>query len=227
MKELNDKQYEEKKEKFINFCMNFEEVFTSNRQYLKTKYLRYYKKEKEEKEKLTGTELSLISQISRAIKKRCKDILLPDAEGRPNYILYNIEQNINSDDIYEIDIKSAYLSAAKNRKIITEEEYNKFFQYETDKNEEQRKLPKDCTGKNCIKCKKGKHVKPKNRSRYICKDTGAVLKYSKDVRLISLGTLASRKEVHTYSAKAQRNIELVNNRIKVKSKMYPEFIFVG
>lgn len=217
MKELGDKEYQEKKQKFIKFSMNFQEVFTSNSQYLKIKNLRYYKKTEEEKEKLTGSELSLISQISRKIKKRCKDIILPEAEGRPNYILYNLEEDLESNNIYEIDIKSAYLSAAKNRKIITKKEYNKFFEYEEDAKEELRKLPIDCTGEKCIKCKKGKHVKPKNISRYICKDTGAVLKYSKDVRLISLGTLATKKEVHTYSANAKRELKLNKGRIETIS----------
>lgn len=217
MKILNDKEYQEKKNKFIKFCMNFQEVFTANRQYLKIKHNRYYLKEKEEKEKLTGHELSLIAQVSRNVKKRCKNINIPDAEGLPNYILYNMDKSFESKDIYEIDIKSAYLTAAKHRKIITEEEYQKFFEYEKDLKEQRRKLPSNCTGKKCKLCKSGKHVKPQNRSRYICKDTGAVLKYSKDVRLISLGTLASRKEVHTYSAQAKRNIECVQGRIKCTS----------
>lgn len=76
----------------------------------------------------------------------------------------------------QIDLNAAYLTAVKNRGLLSEKTYKKFFEEETN---EKRLLKK------------------KDSSRHRGHN-GEILKYSKDCRLITVGTLAQDKKIIPY-----------------------------
>ena len=221
--DLTLEKYQEKKEKLRDFRLNFKEVETSTRSYLQIKSNRYYLENKgENRSELSMVELGLINQISRAIK-RAVDRLepLPDIEGLPNYCMYNFENDFETDNIYEVDIKAAYPTAAKNRNLLPSHLYDKFFMLENEEKAEAYKMPLDCENSDtCEGCKTGAHIPHQHKNQYICKDTGAALKYSKQCRLISLGVLAQRKKVVEYSAEWVETIEYKNKRVHTTAHSY-------
>ncbi len=205
MNYLSLDQYESKKETLCTFRVDFKEVETNSRKYLQIGGNRYYLKNGgEDRARLSYHELGLINRVSKHIKKATDNLPtpLPELSHQVNYSMYNMGlESYESTDIYEVDIKAAYLSAAKKRGVLSDELYNKFFELETDKKREAYKMPLDCDHSDtCEGCKSGKHIKSIHANQYICKDTGAALLHSKQCRLISLGVLAQRKKITEYSA---------------------------
>lgn len=183
---LNINEYEAKKAKLISLRMDFNEEVTTKRRCLVTnRGTRYYlEHSKEELFKMGMNEIAIMSQVKKECSKALKNgVSAPFNKNKSNYMAYSdkIEQGLVYGDVVQIDINSAYLTAAKNRGFISEKTYNKFFEIEDNKKR---------IAKKSSLCEQ--HVK-----QYITKD-GEILKYSKKCRLISLGRLAQQKTVLKY-----------------------------
>ena len=180
--------YIKHKAMFIKQKLDFKEVRTSNRRFLhydKTKFYLSNNPVLDMQTKLLNHELGMIKNIKDfAIKKYYENrFIYKDRIDQKLYIGNNFDifQSFESDDIFEIDINSAYPTTALNLGLMSETNYNKFFEKETNVSHIARKF-------------KIKNLYKDNS--YFSGDT--VLKYSKKCRLISLGSLATKKETDIY-----------------------------
>jgi hypothetical protein len=147
--------------------------------------------------KLRQHELGLIGQVKREMIRNYEQKLggaLLDRVDSCMYIgcCFDLTEDFSSEDIVEVDISAAYQTAAKNLGLLSEKTYNRFFEIETDKASIRRK--------------------EKNASRfedYSYFSNGQVLRYSKKCRLISSGSLATKKTIHEY-----KGYDLVEERFE-------------
>lgn len=185
---LKKRDYDYYKKMFIESKRDFKEVRTSNRRYIVLGKSKYYLSDNPRRDmasKLQNHELGVIRNVKDEVIKNymnnryCyRDCISVKAYIGSNFDLF---EDYSTDDIYEIDITAAYPSAAKKLGLLSEKTYNKFFEIETSKTHILRKHD--------IKKRYG------DSSYFSGNDC---LKYSKKCRLISLGTLAAKKEIDIY-----------------------------
>lgn len=199
---LNINEYEARKAKFISLRTNFKEEITTKRRCLVSKAgTRYYlEHSREELFKMGMHEVSIMSQVKREASRALKNgVSAPFNKNKSNYMAYSdkIEQGLTYGEIIQVDINSAYLTAARNRGFISEKTFNKFFEIEENEKRIAKKssLPKE-------------HIK-----QYITKD-GGILKYSKKCRLISLGRLAQQKTVLHYKGYKDKKVSFCEERFR-------------
>jgi len=148
---------------------------------------------KENAVKLLDHELGLISIIKRDALARYKKKPEPfkNRIGRNLYIGYKMRDGIEAEteDIWEVDINMAYPTTALRLGVMSDANYAKFSEIETNpthikrKNDIRRQFPQD-----------GAQFFTKIDGVEVC------LKYSKKCRLVALGTLAQKKEIEHYRA---------------------------
>jgi len=185
---LKKKDYDSMKNLFIRNMLDFKEVRTSNKRFLQYNKTKYYLSDNPRRDmatKLLNHELGIIRNVkdevvSNYMKERYK---YKDVVDQNIYIGSNFDlfENIESDDIYEIDITAAYPSTAVKLGLLSQKTFDRFFQEENSTVHIARKLD--------IR-------KRYNDGSYFSGDI--CLKYSKKCRLISLGTLATKKEIDIF-----------------------------
>lgn len=179
---LNHNDYQNYKDNLIGSRITFSEHITSKRRYIVTGGgRRIYEVIGEQESILTKSEMLLVAQVgneAKAALKRGK--IAPFNKNKSNYMSYNsnILDGVCYENIYQIDINAAYITAAKNRGYISQSTYDKFFVEEWNENA---------------------YFENKNNPEY--QSNGKILHYSKKCRLISLGVLAQKKVVikHEYT----------------------------
>lgn len=176
---LKYEDYEIYKENLISAKITFSEHITSKRRYIVTGGgRRVYEVIGEQETILSNAEMLLVAQVGNEAKAALKKgIIAPFNKNKSNYMSYNsnILEGVVYDDVYQIDLNAAYVTAAKNRGFISEKTYNKFFIEDVGENS---------------------YFNKKNNPEYI--SGGKVLFYSKKCRLISLGVLAQKKKIVKY-----------------------------
>lgn len=187
---LRKKDYDAMKSLFIRNKMDFKEVRTSNRRYIHCKKTKFYLSDNPKKDmatKLLNHELGIIRNVkeevvSNYMKNRYQ---FKDCVNMNMYIgsKFDLFENFETDDIYEIDITAAYPSTAVKLGLLSQKTFDRFFQEETSTTHVARKMD--------IR-------KQYKDNSYFSGDV--CLKYSKKCRLISLGTLATKKEIDVYVA---------------------------
>jgi len=187
---LKKSDYNKHKDMFIKQKLNFNEIRTSNRRFLQLDKTKFYLSNNpvlDMQTKLLNHELGMIKNIKDyAIKKYLENrYSYKDRIDEKLYIGSNFDlfENFESDDIYEIDITAAYPTTAKLMGLMSENNFDKFFEKETNV----------------------AHIARKFNIRKVHKDNSyfsgdIVLKYSKKCRLISLGSLATKKEIDIYNS---------------------------
>jgi hypothetical protein len=180
--------YNNFKELLIKNKSDFKEVRTSNKKYISYKKSKFYLSDNPVKDmstKLLNHELGVIRNVKDEVYKNYLNnrYNLKDRIDEKLYIgcRFNLFEDFQSDDIYEIDITAAYPTTAKRLGFISEKNFDKFFEPETNASHIARKFD--------IR-------KRFNDNSYFSE--GVCLKYSKKCRLISLGTLAAKKEIDVY-----------------------------
>jgi len=168
---------------------NFLEIETKKTRYIKLNKTKYYSDPNPPV--LNIFDLGIISKTVKEIRKNINSCNLENnikkdyfQAIREPYIYENhfYEGYIRKNKIIEceavqIDLNAAYLTAVKNRKLISEKTYNDFFITADDKN-----------------------IKKLSKNRRNIGHNGEVLKYSKDSRLVAVGTLAQDKIVTEFKA---------------------------
>lgn len=197
---------------------NFEEVETKKRRYLKIDKVRYYllageedrapfpiyslgligKAKKEVLKNYYAKNISFENNIKVDLFQCIKQPFSPGGFKGKNFyyrlndnwkrekVVTELENsnppaNIWEGEVIQIDINSAYLATAQNLGLLSKETYNKFFQIEENEKE--------------IKKRKKDKLK-----EYRDSATGSILRHSKPVRLVTLGTLAQDKTITEYKA---------------------------
>lgn len=201
MHNINPDEWEKLYKNLIETKQTFEEVETRKKRYLVWNKFKFYRDPKQNN--LNMCDIGIISATKKEIQKNLKKIHLPDNLQKdyflavrkpftylqtPNVNFYfpsdngeatttrTKEKTQHEGEAVQIDINAAYLTAVKNLGLLSEKSYNKFFIEE--ENEKQR-------------AKKTKSSRHRGHA-------GEVYKYSKDARLISVGTLAQDKTIHKY-----------------------------
>lgn len=177
----------------------FEQVETKKKRYLVWNKVKFYNDPNPPR--LSLADLGRVSAAKREIIKNIEKVNLPDMIGKDFFTCvnkpYNYIYQFTADAIFggdgpqytqerkktmyqgeaiQIDINSAYLTAVKNFGLISETSYKKFYIEEID----EKQL-----------------LKKSGNSRYK-NHNGETLKYSKDSRLIAVGSLAQDKTIHYY-----------------------------
>jgi len=189
---VNEDNYKALFELYVKSGVDFDEVETKKRLYIKVGKTRYYMTENPDKEhKMPIQSLGLIARAK-------KDVLNNFYKLDTNFVdntKVDIFQVVKKTHKYngtlkptpiewegvceQIDINSAYLQAALNMGLMSKKVFDSFFEIETDPQ---------------------KIKKKRDNKRYIDSFSKRVLVHSKDVRLIALGTLAQDKSIKEYRA---------------------------
>ena len=182
-----------------NGGFTFEQVETKKKRYLVWNKVKFYNDPNPPR--LSLADLGRVSAAKREIIKNIEKVNLPDMIGKdfftcvnkPYNYIYQFTANaifggdgpqytqerkktMYQGEAIQIDINSAYLTAVKNFGLISETSYKKFYIEEID----EKQL-----------------LKKAGNSRYK-NHNGQTLKYSKDSRLIAVGSLAQDKTIHYY-----------------------------
>ena len=199
---LKTKDYDSNKKLFISQKHDFKEVRTSNRKFMEVGKTKFYISDDPARDmatKLLNHELGMIKNIKDyAIKKYMENrYQYKERIDEKLYIgcCFDLFEDFYSDDIWEIDITSAYPATAVRLGLMTNENLEKFF------------IPEDSLS----------HISRKHNIRKVYKDNsyfseGVCLKYSKKCRLISLGSLATKKEIDYYVKGELNNTEIIYDR---------------
>jgi hypothetical protein len=194
--------YDNNKKLFISNRYDFKEVRTSNRRFMEVGKTKFYISDNPARDmacKLLHHELGMIKNVKDyAISKYMENrYQYRDRVDEKLYVgcCFDQFEDFSSDDVWEIDITSAYPSTALRLGLLSEHNYNKLFETETNT----------------------AHISRKMQIKKIYGDTsyfsdGNILKYSKKCRLISLGSLATKKEIDNYENGELKNTELVYDR---------------
>lgn len=187
---LDTKEYEKQKKKLFDTRMSFYERITSKRRTLKTVGGSYFLEKNGDDSELSKYELSLISILDKEVSKKIAQNnanIEPLARQLTNWCLMRGSLEKEYRNVYQIDIDSAFLTAAKNKKFISQKTFESFFQSE----------------------KSDKEILLKqNIDDYCDKSTGEILRVSKKCRLIALGRLAQNGTEHfyKYDKKAKKTV---------------------
>lgn len=186
---LRRRDYDAMKNLFIRNKLDFKEVRTSNRRYLHCKKTKFYLSDNPKKDmatKLLNHELGIIKNVKDEVignymknRYQYKDCININAYIGSKFDLF---ENFETEDIYEIDITAAYPSTAVKLGLLSQNTFDKFFLEETSTSHVARKM---------------EIRKQYKDNSYFSGDT--CLKYSKKCRLVSLGTLATKKEIDVYA----------------------------
>jgi hypothetical protein len=185
---LKKRDYDNMKNLFIRNKYDFKEVRTSNRRYLHCKKTKFYLSDNPKKDmatKLLNHELGIIKNVKEEVignymknRYQYKDCININAYIGSKFDLF---ENFETEDIFEIDITAAYPSTAVKLGLLSQKTFDKFFLEETSTTHIARKMD--------IR-------KQYKDNSYFTGDT--CLKYSKKCRLVSLGTLATKKEIDVF-----------------------------
>ena len=184
---MHPTQYKKFFEMLVLTNQNFLEVETKKTRYIKQNKTKFYSDPNPPA--LNIFDLSIIARTTKEIRKNIKTVTLENnikkdyfQAIRKPYIYedhfydgYIKKNNITECEAIQIDLNAAYLTAVKNRNLISIKTYNDFFTLADDKNK--------------IKLSKNRRNIGHN---------GEVLKYSKDSRLVAVGTLAQDKTITEY-----------------------------
>ena len=182
-----------------NSGQDFEEVETKKRRYLVWNKIKYYPDDNAEK--LTMSDLGMMQSAKREIIRNLENIKLPPNINKDffiglknpyqysytytaDHIFFNHgptfeqerKETIYKGDCIQIDINSAYLTAVKNRDLLSEKTYKKFYLEESD----------------------AKKIEKKKNDKSFMGHNGEIYKYSKKCRLITVGALAQDKKIFYY-----------------------------
>lgn len=185
---LKKRDYDNMKSLFIRNKLDFKEVRTSNRRFLHCKKTKFYLSDNPRKDmatKLLNHELGIIKNVKEEVignymknRYQYKDCININAYIGSKFDLF---ENFETEDIYEIDITAAYPSTAVKLGLLSQKTFDKFFIEETSTAHVARKM---------------EIRKQYKDNSYFTGDT--CLKYSKKCRLVSLGTLATKKEIDVF-----------------------------
>jgi hypothetical protein len=199
---LKKLDYDRNKILFEKNKYDFKEVRTSNRKFMEFGRTKFYLSDNPARDmacKLLHHELGMIKNVKDyAIKTYMENRFgYMDRVDEKLYIGCCFDQfdSFYSEDIWEIDITSAYPTTALRLGLLSQSNYDKMFEEETSATHIARKIQ--------IKKRYG------DNSYY---SEGKVLKYSKKCRLISLGSLATKKEIDHYEKGEFVRTELVYDR---------------
>lgn len=198
--------YEAKKQKYISLGLEFEERISAKRRSLKCFNTVTYLEHSKDEFRLQMYEMGAINAVRHSVNRNLKNAdPLPCYHFQTNYILCNnFSKSFSTDDIYEIDLDSAFLRATLRRGLISKKVYQMFQENETDPKEIERKMS----------------LPLPHQKQYIKKSTGELLRYSKKSRLIALGSLAKKERIFKYEP--QRTI-IPRKQKKTKLSRIPTF----
>ena len=166
---------------------NFLEIETRKTKYIKQNKTKFYSDPNQPA--LNIFDLGIISKTVKEIRKNIHSSNLENnirkdyfqAIREPFIYEHHIfegyikKNNVIECEAVQIDLNAAYLTAVKNRKLISDKTYNDFFILADEKN-----------------------IKKLSKNRRNIGHNKEVLKYSKDSRLVAVGTLAQDKKVTEY-----------------------------
>jgi hypothetical protein len=187
------RSYEKTKNSLQKLGAEFQEVRTSTAKYLVSnagkKKMKVYLSDNPRRANacaLKNHELGLIGQVKREMKKNYysndKGWLLDRVDSKMYVgVVFDLGEELSSDDIVEIDVNTAFQKAAYNLGLLSKKTFDRFFEVEDKPSQVMRK--------------KGLLAKYGDSSYF---SGGQCLKYSKKCRLISSGSLASKKHITEY-----------------------------
>jgi hypothetical protein len=217
MHNIDPDQWEKLYQNLIETKQDFEEVETRKKRYLIWNKCKFYRDPKPNK--LNMCDVGIIYSTKKEIQNNLKKVSLPDNLQKDYFLAvrkpwtYSQTPNVNfyfpsnngeattdrtkektqyKGHAIQIDINAAYLTAVKNLGLLSEKTFSKFFTEE--ENEKQR-------------AKKAKSSRHRGHA-------GEVYKYSKDARLIAVGTLAQDKTIHKYISGEKVSQERQYNEIE-------------
>jgi hypothetical protein len=186
---LNEKSFVSMKSFFIDEKRDFEEVRTSNSRFLQIGKSKYYLSSNVKKDSATQLklhELKLLQDVKKEMLSNYEKVgPFQDVRDMKLYIgsKMDLDKSFDTEDIWEVDMTAAYPTQAKILGLISQDSFDKFFEVESDRMHVQRKR--------------------KIREKYSDGSYfsgGGCLRYSKKCRLISLGSLATKKEITYYKS---------------------------
>lgn len=176
---IGKEKYDTLKDSFIKAKFSFEEVQTSTKRYLKKGEARFYLSSNPQEETILNPQtLGLVMSAKHEIVKNYMSRAEPFPDST-DINLFNCVADTKSHwegEVFQLDLNSAYITEAKNLGLLSEEKYNRFF------------LKRKIKGR---EAKRGHKIKEQGFE-------GFEYCHPKVSRLLALGVLATKKDVHMY-----------------------------